>query len=492
MNFNKLKSNIILLQIVAVIVFLVLSVVLILKKDIDIDECYTLNTISQGFLRTITQSIHFEGQLPFYFLTVHLFSYINDSLFFIRFISSIFILINFFVIYKLCKYYFKQTESFVIAIYFLFHPYSLYIGSFARSYALLSTAILISFFLLIKIYHYRDKIPNKLLIGFILVNIIGLQTHYYYLFYFGSIGLYIIFRLKNRISRKLLLVSVLSGLTIIPYFLFYFLSQFNLHADHINVTYDFKNSSLMFLGKLKSYFISTDRVIISIPFMLFTVALLGISFYKHSYKKLYNNPFFIILMPQLFLFLITYVFFGDMLAHQKHGVAIFLFINLVFIYFMFITFKKYGLLLLSCFIILNVFLTLRMLKLNKFSYLQQAVNTIEIEESEDEPILVFPNEFAETFTFYYNGSNKVIAIPTEIKYETYKDSSYILTDKLPLEKFFTKDTLWLFTINYGSFQLLGMDYNKHFLDNYIIKNYDVGYNKVVGINKIIKLYRKSN
>jgi len=441
MKFINTKNSILLYQIFAIIVFLVLSISLTIKTDIDIDECYTLNTISGGVSRTLTQSIHFEGQLPFYFLVANLFSQISDSLFFLRFLSTLFVLINFIFIYKIFLFYFTKIQSFFIASYFLLHPYSLYIGSLARSYALLSSTILVSFFLLIKIYQYKKKIPTNLMIGFILVNLAGLHTHYYYLFYFGSIGLYMIFRFKNEISKKLLIVSVLSGLTIVPYFLFYFFNQFSLHADHIPTNSDFFNSLFMFLNKLKFYFISTDRSLIVIPFVLFTVVLIGYSIYNETIKKLISSSLFIVLLPQLFLFLFTYLYYGDFLVNQKHSVALFLFINFAFLYLILKTFKNYGIWIISSFLLLNLFFTLRMLKLNKFSYLQQAVSYIENKRYSNESILIFPNEFAQTFGFYFEKQNEIIPIPTEINYKAYKDSSYILTENIDIEEYFNEDTL---------------------------------------------------
>jgi hypothetical protein len=156
------------------------------KLNIWEDEAYSLNTSSLGLGQVIHQSYHFEGQPPFYFLSLAVWRLINPGIFFARLFSVVCVALSTLVLKKYMNLMPVSRPSNWITAIFLLNPFTVWAATEIRTYALL---ILLSFLSIFFLTRYEIEKKQKDLLYFLTVCLTGLYTQYLFVFLIAAISL---------------------------------------------------------------------------------------------------------------------------------------------------------------------------------------------------------------------------------------------------------------------------------------------------------------
>jgi hypothetical protein len=119
----------------------------------------------------------------------------------------------------------------------------------------------------------------------------------------------------------------------------------------------------------------------------------------------------------------------------------------------------------------------------------QTIDFIIKNEKANQPIVVFPNEESLILKYYYNGINKIKALPDSIDFSRpYNHHFWKLTSKNQVDSIFKtindEEGLWLITKNVKTLKTYSVNYNKHLLDDFIDKEFIVLRKKIINDLKI--------
>lgn len=271
------------------------------------DELYTREVIKKPFFE-ILKELKKDNYPPLYYYIAHFFCLpFNFSIFSIRLLSAIFVLISLFFILKILNF-LKIKEDFLVFLIFLF-PVPFYFSSEARAYSLI---LLLSSIFFLEIL--TKKRPLFLSIIFILLG----YTHYLSLFYFS----FLVFLFIIQKDKKYLLSLILPMFGLMPLFFLFkiqpkesliwasasldlrapinFFSNLgpNIFENYVYNFYPLIPPFLFFIINLAILIYEgkkKDFLIISLPFFFNFLIIFAISFiYKNIYTPSRTETFFFI------------------------------------------------------------------------------------------------------------------------------------------------------------------------------------------------------
>lgn len=276
------------------------------ERCLFIDEVLTLDIISGASWRQVWQKVveGYQGDLPLYYVILHYWNLVNQSMLWLRVFSVVTSLLSLLVTYKFCLYLFDKKTA-LLAIYLrAISPLRILYSQTIRYYSLNSLFNLLSLYFFIKAVHRNSKARWFL---YILARAISIYINYSSLLFLFFEGIFMwLYDKKYPSSSKRWLVSVLVILVFCFPMAFYFFRDFNVlvsgegfsriplrHGFIANFLYTFFAFSL---GKTVSPF-NYPVVLISGITYLFTM----ISFFKAYFLKKISREHANFLLMGLFI-----------------------------------------------------------------------------------------------------------------------------------------------------------------------------------------------
>jgi len=198
------------LSVIAVFVFAFYG---IRSRSMWLDEAYTVLVSNRPFSDVINE-VKYDSAPPLYYLLlsfwVRIFGISEGA---VRSLSGLFYIANVFVMYRLGRQLsFHRYVGYVSAFLFLVSPLAIRHAQNSRMYTLLSLLVSLSLLFFFKIIS-GDK-RSKTLITYILVNVAGSFTHYWFLFPLFGQGLAVtILHFRRHFFRFVALITV----SVIPF-----------------------------------------------------------------------------------------------------------------------------------------------------------------------------------------------------------------------------------------------------------------------------------
>lgn len=174
---------------------------------------------------------------PFYFLFLHFLNKIVSlDVFGMRVVSLTFGISSSFALFLFVKSLYKQKVAWIAFLISLLMPAFIWPAIFARYYAFL---ILLSVLLLSAFLKFCKNGSYLSLTLTTLIFVIGVYTHYYFVFYFLCFFLFLLFQKKNKLFvKRFMFASVAAGLLLLPLAYFFFvLPKPEIAGRHANNIY---------------------------------------------------------------------------------------------------------------------------------------------------------------------------------------------------------------------------------------------------------------
>jgi hypothetical protein len=394
------------------------------ELNIWVDEAYTLNTTSNNLSGVIRQSYHFEGQPPVYFLLLSIWRYIDQSIFFARSFSLIFITFATIVFSKLIRLLLGSgTASRWMIVLFLLNPFTVWAGLEIRLYAFLLFLSISAVYFFFKFYTGDKK---KYLYYLIVACIFGVYTQYFFLFLMGGLAISLLIFRGWSLFFKFCLYMIPVAVLFLPSLLFapaltkYVQTQAS-YSSTPQVLYLFQSTQNLLLAFQMAPFESLIKWSIRIIFGLAIT---------HAYYKLYtqNKQLGNMLFQRINIIVINMVFFVFFLAiffavtkvdYQYRYLTILmpmavLLLLLFNIYAVFVKQLIYGLI--AVYYILLLVINYRE-PVKQYDYKQIADHVTKTAKN-GEPVLFYHGAVSLSFMYYYKGSNPVMPLPGKIRFDS--------------------------------------------------------------------------
>jgi hypothetical protein len=431
-----------------------ISVFLAHVLNIGIDDAYALDTTSKDLGYAIHQALHFEIQAPLYFILLSLWRTLDQSIFFARLFSIFCISLTLYTVHITAKRYLPQVPASWVTLVVALHPYSLWAGSFIRTYAL---GILLSVLLMLYFYDgYLSERPRPLarwLYG--AVAIAACYTHYFLCFFFIAHGLTLLW-LKRRdwsLSYYLLTIATVA-LCFLPMVVF-------LPRQLTEVEGDQPMRQLSSLGHytlwgILNYALPTSEEI-SRMFMAklirFSGLFVALLILFRQRRQLFTNPTNValfILPLSIAPILVALLWWADTLSFLSARYFYPLFIPVIFCTFAIATLCQSRWVLRSWFNTLLIFsvaaFTITYAPLSIAGDWKQVASYLMRQEQPDQTMLVFPAENVMPLSYYYRGLNPLVAIPRPMGTEVYNIDQVTLRDEAEITTALAakpQQTLWV-------------------------------------------------
>jgi hypothetical protein len=191
------------------------------------DEVLTVNMISGASWREVWQRVveGYQGDLPLYYIILHYWGLISQSVFWLRAFSVVTSLLSLIVTYKLCVYLFDKKTA-LLAVYLrAISPIRVLYSQTIRYYSLNSLFNILSLYFFIKAVHSNAKFRWFLYIS---ARVLSIYINYASLLFLLAEGIFIwLYDRKYPLSSKRWLVSLLVILGFCFPVAFYFFRDFN-------------------------------------------------------------------------------------------------------------------------------------------------------------------------------------------------------------------------------------------------------------------------
>jgi uncharacterized membrane protein len=462
--------------------FLVFSLILAAKQVLDNDEIYSLHTSSKGIGYAFKEALAFESQAPMYFVFLNIWRVLGHSVFLARVLSVLCVFISLFLFKTFSKRYTSNLNSNLATAFYAFNPYTMWLALEIRCYALVNLLTLI---LLVYFYHvyYTPQAKSYLhRLGFALIAVVGVYTQYFIAFVLLGLALVL---LSNRKWKPFLhyILDMMIPLAFLMLMVVVIPEQFKAHTNWVQIPTGVKDYLSYILSLLGDFFLTFNPLGHSqnLGFILIACGIVSVLLYtfikKGQYQKvkntLVNQPLFLFLVFLFLVYIFLFRCLGRELLTNKHWAIVhatlfLLFLDVIHSYLNPKVFTWFV-------VIMVVFYFFRtMMTYNRFrlEYIVQVAEYIEKRESANQPILVYHNETAELFSYFYKGKNIVRPLPVPINYEgKYLDSTWIYTkeeqiaNSLKATAYLKANSLWFFYI--ADFKVLGLDFHSDLVEGYI-------------------------
>lgn len=313
--------------IISTIASVVLNVVFLFSQSIRLDEAQSI-WVSTKSIPSIMKINGQDVQVPLYTLILHIWMQLfGTDIITARLLSFLFFLITIPNLYKLIKLVSNPHTATLGVILYLLSPFLVWYSQEARTYSLLTLITTINHLKFLEFIRSEGKSAK---FKYFLSSLVGIYTHYFFIFILFSQAVYILIKLLNhKIDRKLfvkyILNTALVGLFFLPWAIYVYSlglaantqplipppTSFNLIQVYLNFLVGFQTQFVqslaislwpllimillfVFSRKLKITLESVDYFVITsfLPVILVYI----ISFYKPIFLPRY----LIIVVPSLF------------------------------------------------------------------------------------------------------------------------------------------------------------------------------------------------
>src|SRR5580704_14874814 len=355
------------------------------------DEAYTLQTTGRSLLYAFTQALSFEQNAPLYFVFLTAWRHMGTSIFFLRLPSILCIALAIALVPELSRRYIPSIDPGLATLVAAWNPFVIWAAVEMRVYALvilLSALLLLSFF-----DAFLARRPSKVsAVAYAVCCVLALYTQYYLGFLIAAQGLTLLLLARRQVGRFALCAAA-AGLAFAPMLAI-------VPAQVQNFKSAFTPPSFPRAVEVLGAILARYALPLSFPhakLAYLVVAIAAIAAAVAARKKFTGNGDGTIL-------LITIRTFLRRPLHERAALAW------------------------SCVALLASTATLvqTYAPLAKPGDWVRATAYLRAHERPREPIVVFEAENALPLAHYYNGPNRVVAIPRGVDFRRYDVSGFVL------------------------------------------------------------------
>ncbi|MFC1731945.1 hypothetical protein ACFL6I_16625 [candidate division KSB1 bacterium] len=349
----------------------------------------------------------------------------------------------------------------------------------------------------------KPKIKTRIL--YIIAGLIGIHTQYYFSFILLAFGVFLIYYKNWKAVKKYLfdmLFPVISLVIVIPLLIEQVGIYENLEKEEpysifqtIRYLSNIFESHILALKSLEFEEIPIVKYIIRLIFLIALISLY-ISTPKVFFKKLNEKSTFFIPLASIFiLFILLIIIMGQQYVYYKYTLVAFIPVWIFWLNFSITEKSRY-------IVYLNIVLFIFSLALvftrpfAKINDYKKIADYIESVETKNQPLVIYRNELAPPFRYYYEGINEITPLPFEIDYDQPYDHSLWAIDSVNQVRVFfdhienNSKNFWLITDSVS--KIYGIPYNYDILEGYIEKHY-----KIIKSNRFydhikVRLLEKNN
>jgi len=425
---------------------LIIALPLAYYLNIWMDEGSTLNTTENGFFAALQNTLQAEQQAPLYFWVLGLWRGINGSIFFARIFSIIASLFAIVVFQRLARKLWNERVAVGATCLFAIHPYLFWASLEIRVYALLILFSLIlltlfidGYFSVITIVDTEEKVRKFSRITFPIAAVISLYTNYYLGFILVACFLVLLVFKKWREAKTYFLQMLVVGVFFLPLLWAMKIQLAIRNGGYFPETNPIEGIRLLWghfltLTLPTEFFPDEEGGVISAIRLWFVrfagVFVLAILIAKRKLFEERNLTFGIFSGVILGFLYFSYFLLGGPMVAVRHVSILFvplvLFLISVFVsispktkrnrlyYYAFIGIS------LSCSYVYALF-SLHP-NLTKTGDWERVGRFIEQNETQNQPIVVFPSFQAMTLPYHYTGKNKIL--PRERFHEWFDEAEH--------------------------------------------------------------------
>jgi mannosyltransferase len=197
-----------------------LSVFVFSKTSLRLDEAQSLFQVSRdvgGTLFAVAQDVHVPG----YHLLLQAWTFVfGNNVMAARYMSLLFFLATIPTVYVVARLVFNHKVGLFAALLVTISPFMQWYGSEARMYSMLAFITILHYYFFIKVY---EEGRARHWLGYILVAILGLYTHYFFGFVLITEALFYLMYVKSFPKgslKKFILAAVVSLVAFVPWLLY--------------------------------------------------------------------------------------------------------------------------------------------------------------------------------------------------------------------------------------------------------------------------------
>jgi len=466
------------------------------------DEPYTMVTTAKGVIYALKKSVKFELQPPLYFVVLSIWRIASISLFWARLFSIICYALSIYVGHNLLKKVSHRSNPFLFTALLAFNPIIIYMGSYARLYALLILEILSLLFLFHSLY--IDERPSRWKrFAFIVLSVIGLYTQYFVGIFLFAAGISLLILSNHKVLKRYvfdMIIPVVSLTFIIPYISYQIensVGQICISGSILKILYFIGQRYEVYLlpvGKLPLNEIS--RWCIRALIVLLIIMSLSTENSKRRLSGKLKYIYLIITIIISLLFGLMFNMIGKSNLMEKHTLILLIPLILIFIGYYSQIQNKY-----IKIIWVLLFMSIYSIKIGQDFYnpdnisLKKISHFIENNEGKHQPIMLYNYRLHLEMPYFYSGINKLVELPHSIDFsKPYNVSYWAFHNRVQIEislnKVASYDTLWFVSNNPHNWY--GVDYNSSLLDSCINNHYTINKKLCVKYYKVEKLIKRSN
>jgi len=482
-----------------IILNLCITVTLAALLNIWIDEAFSLHTTGQSLLYAVKQAFYFEHQPPLYFSLLQIWRNINDSPLFARLFSILCIAVTIFVTSKLSKRYLEEIHPGWITAAVALNPFVIWAAVEIRMYALV---MLLSALLMLLFYegYLSETARRSTRWAYICCSLAALYTQYYLGFFLVAHACVL---LSSKCWRRLgsyMLDMTIVGICFAPIVSIILGQLSTVNAYQNNPMSSVLEGIRVVYWNAVKYVLPTGDIewLAPIKKWLTWIGWAGIFYLLVRYFRSFLRPLPVTLWINMAVLFIIFVavstIVGEEFLKVRHTAVMFLPVMLTVFSLAAITKKKEVLVAIT--LIMLFFYTFALYSayrpMAKYGDWMRVASYIMKSEAPGEPILVFRAEFVLDFTYYYNGKNEIVPIPSYPNLESYdlnsqalRSESEVIDATSPVLS--QAKRFWLITRHTDSFR--GIDFHPEILETFLNKYY-ILLNKKEFYKSEVRLFEK--
>jgi Dolichyl-phosphate-mannose-protein mannosyltransferase len=411
------------------------------------DEAYTLQTTSRDLGYAFHQAIAFEQNAPLYFLLETVWRHVNGSIFFLRLPSVLCVAATIALVPWLARRYVPRVDAGLVTLLVACNPFVIWAAVEMRVYALV---ILLSALLLLAFYDaFLAERPAKMAaVAYAACVIVALYTQYYLGFLVAAQGLTLLIY-RPRALLRFALCGVVAAiafapmLAIVPSEVQNFKSAFTPPSP--------LRALVVLAGILARYELPLLFAHAKMVYFALAVGLVLALIVVRGKLTAMGDGLILAMTGGAFAFFAIGTYLGGVHVLDRHAASLFLPCTLsVFAAFTFlrpplqrgVTLGWFWLAIIAS----SAAVVQTYLPLAKPGDWIRATAYLRANERPGEPILVFEAENALPFSYYYNGPNRVIAIPHGVDFNHYDVTRFVIHTPAELDGIMPHaPRLWLIT-----------------------------------------------
>lgn len=417
------------------LVFFLITIPLSFIINIWIDEAYTLQTTSGGVMYAFKQAIFVELQAPLYFVFLAIWRIVDSSIFWARMFSVFSIFVSIILFDQLLKGITKKTFLFLLL--FSIHPITLWAALEIRTYPFTILTVVAYLFFFKKYYQSNPtNLKNRAIhIGLI---ILGLLNYYYFGFFIAGVFLYLMIS-DRKLLKYFVIDMVFPSLICLPLIgLVYFQITEYSFVEMPNYFSLLNLLKFLMINFFDPFFIPvfswSSNAYANIGFRLIFISLfISIVFSnKKIIHQLHTNIYFVVTLVLIICFFIIYFVLGAIYAIHPHPVFIQIPLFLTFFSILADAKSKPSMKAIILFLFITSSISLVIKFNNPYKFLNYKAIAKEIDKiPEEQPVFIYTNLSHEVLKHYVAKERKMIALPEEVKYDSFK--YWIISETGPLD-----------------------------------------------------------